>query len=83
MTAGFTGLNSAQAAKGGFSFFTSVTVDPNHASYYPGSTPMRIKIVTEEGTERLLGAQTVGEEPMANCISSRGWSRREIIRGLG
>src|SRR6516164_6679853 len=33
-TAGFTGLNSAQAAKAGFSFFTSVTIDPNHAHYY-------------------------------------------------
>src|SRR5208337_4329179 len=62
MTAGFTGLNSAQAAKAGFSFFTSVTIDPNHAGYYPGSRPMMIKIVAEEGTGRLLGAQIVGEE---------------------
>jgi NADPH-dependent 2,4-dienoyl-CoA reductase/sulfur reductase-like enzyme/rhodanese-related sulfurtransferase len=62
MTAGFTGLNTAQAAKAGFSFFTSVTIDANHASYYPGSTPMRIKIVAEDGTGRLLGAQIVGED---------------------
>jgi NADPH-dependent 2,4-dienoyl-CoA reductase/sulfur reductase-like enzyme/rhodanese-related sulfurtransferase len=62
MTAGFTGLNSAQAAKAGFSFFTSVTIDPNHAGYYPGSRPMTIKIIAEDGTGRLLGAQIVGEE---------------------
>jgi NADPH-dependent 2,4-dienoyl-CoA reductase/sulfur reductase-like enzyme/rhodanese-related sulfurtransferase len=62
MTAGYTGLNSAQAAKAGFSFFSSVTIDPNHAGYYPGSRPMRIKIVAEEGTGRLLGAQIVGED---------------------
>ncbi len=62
MTAGFTGLNSAQAAKAGFSFFTSVTIDPNHAGYYPGSRPMMIKIVAEDGTGRLLGAQIVGED---------------------
>jgi NADPH-dependent 2,4-dienoyl-CoA reductase/sulfur reductase-like enzyme/rhodanese-related sulfurtransferase len=62
MTAGFAGLNSAQATKAGFSFFTSVTIDPNHAGYYPGSRPMTIKIVAEEGTGRLLGAQIVGEE---------------------
>ncbi len=62
MTAGFTGLNSAQAAKAGFSFFSSVTTDPNHASYYPGSRPMMIKIIAEDGTGRLLGAQIVGEE---------------------
>jgi rhodanese-related sulfurtransferase len=62
MTAAFTGLNSAQAAKAGFSFFSSVTIDPNHAGYYPGSRPMRIKILAEDGTGRLLGAQIVGED---------------------
>jgi rhodanese-related sulfurtransferase len=62
MAAGFTGLNSAQAAKAGLSFFTSVTIDPNHAGYYPGSRPMTIKIVVEDGTGRLLGAQVIGED---------------------
>ncbi len=61
LAAGFTGLNSVQATKAGFSFFTSVTIDPNHAGYYPGSRPMTIKIVAEEGTGRLLGGQIVGE----------------------
>ena len=62
MTTGFTGLNSAQAAQAGFSFFSSVTVDPSHAGYYPGSKPMTIKIIAEDGTGRLLGAQVLGED---------------------
>ncbi|MGA3266569.1 MAG: FAD-dependent oxidoreductase [Verrucomicrobiota bacterium] len=61
MTAGFTGLNSAQAAKAGFTFFTSLTRDYSHANYYPGAKPVMIKIVAEEGTGRLLGAQVLGE----------------------
>jgi NADPH-dependent 2,4-dienoyl-CoA reductase/sulfur reductase-like enzyme/rhodanese-related sulfurtransferase len=61
-TAGFTGLNSAQAAKAGFSFFTSVTIDQSHAGYYPGARPTMIKVIAEEGTGRLLGAQIVGED---------------------
>jgi NADPH-dependent 2,4-dienoyl-CoA reductase/sulfur reductase-like enzyme/rhodanese-related sulfurtransferase len=61
MTAGFTGLNSTQAAKAGFTFFTSLTRDPSHAYYYPGAKPVLIKIVAEEGTGRLLGAQVLGE----------------------
>ena len=61
MTVGFTGLNSAQAAKAGFSFFTSLTRDHSHAHYYPGATPVMIKIIVEEGTGRLLGAQVMGE----------------------
>jgi NADPH-dependent 2,4-dienoyl-CoA reductase/sulfur reductase-like enzyme/rhodanese-related sulfurtransferase len=62
MTAGFTGLNTAQAAKAGFTFFTSVTTDASHAGYYPGARPMMIKLIAEEGTGRLLGAQIVGED---------------------
>jgi NADPH-dependent 2,4-dienoyl-CoA reductase/sulfur reductase-like enzyme/rhodanese-related sulfurtransferase len=61
MTVGFTGLNSAQAARAGFSFFTSLTRDHSHAHYYPGATPVMIKLVVEEGTGRLLGAQVMGE----------------------
>jgi NADPH-dependent 2,4-dienoyl-CoA reductase/sulfur reductase-like enzyme/rhodanese-related sulfurtransferase len=61
MTVGFTGLNSSQAAKTGFSFFTSMTRDFSHAHYYPGATPVMIKLVVEEGTGRLLGAQVLGE----------------------
>ena len=62
MTVGFTGLNSAQAAKAGFSFFTSLTRDHSHAHYYPSATPVMIKLVVEEGTGRLLGAQVLGAE---------------------
>lgn len=61
MTAGFTGLNSAQAAKAGFSYFTSLTRDNSHAHYYPGAKPLLIKVIAEEGTGRLLGAQVIGE----------------------
>jgi NADPH-dependent 2,4-dienoyl-CoA reductase/sulfur reductase-like enzyme/rhodanese-related sulfurtransferase len=61
MVAGFTGLNSAQAAKAGFSFFTSLTRDFSHAHYYPGAKPLLIKLVAEENTGRLLGAQVLGE----------------------
>jgi NADPH-dependent 2,4-dienoyl-CoA reductase/sulfur reductase-like enzyme/rhodanese-related sulfurtransferase len=61
MAAGFTGLNSSQAMKAGFTFFTSLTRDNSHAHYYPGAKPVLIKIVAEEGTGRLLGAQVLGE----------------------
>jgi len=61
LTAGFTGMNSSQAAAAGFSYFTSLTRDNSHAHYYPGAKPVLIKIIAEEGTGRLLGAQVVGE----------------------
>ncbi len=61
LTVGFTGLNSAQATKGGFSFFTSLTRDHSHAHYYPGAKPVMTKLIIEDGTGRLLGAQVLGE----------------------
>jgi NADPH-dependent 2,4-dienoyl-CoA reductase/sulfur reductase-like enzyme len=67
MTVGFTGLNSAQAAKAGFSFFTSLTRDHSHAHYYPGATPVMIKLIVEEGTGGLLGAQVLGETAWTNA----------------
>jgi rhodanese-related sulfurtransferase len=61
MVAGFTGLNSSQAAAAGFTFFTSLTRNNSHAHYYPGAKPVMIKVIAEEGTGRLLGAQVLGE----------------------
>jgi rhodanese-related sulfurtransferase len=62
MVVGFTGLNSEQASRAGFSFFTSLTRDFSHAHYYPGAKPVMSKLIVEEGTGRLLGAQVMGEE---------------------
>lgn len=78
LTAGFTGLNTAQAARAGFSFFTSLTRDFNHAHYYPDARPVLIKVIAEEGTGRLLGAQVLGEngvdkrvDVLATAIAAR------------
>ncbi|HXU76995.1 MAG TPA: FAD-dependent oxidoreductase [Methylomirabilota bacterium] len=78
MTAAFSGLNSAQAGKAGLSFFTSMTRDFSHAHYYPGAKPLLIKLVVEENTGRLLGAQVLGErgvdkriDVLATAIAAR------------
>jgi rhodanese-related sulfurtransferase len=78
MTVGLTGLSSKQAEAGGFSTFTSVTRDSSHAHYYPGATPVVIKVIAEEGSGRLLGAQVVGEsgidkrvDVLATAIAAR------------
>ncbi len=58
--AGFTGIGSREAKRLGWSVFTSVTRDNSHAHYYPGATPLFVKLIAEEGSGRLLGAQVVG-----------------------
>lgn len=59
--AGFTGIGSKEAKRLGLTFFTSLTRDFSHAHYYPGAKPLLVKLIAEEGSGRLLGAQVVGE----------------------
>jgi NADPH-dependent 2,4-dienoyl-CoA reductase/sulfur reductase-like enzyme len=55
-----TGLNEAEAARSGFEV-TSTTIDATtHAGYLPTAEPMTVKLVSEQGTGRVLGGQIVG-----------------------
>lgn len=57
-----TGLTEREAAAAGFNAMAMTTEASNRAHYYPGAQPMKIKLVVERGTGRLLGAQIVGGE---------------------
>jgi len=57
---GVTGLTAAAAAKAGIVADVAY-VHPNHrAGYYPDTKQIHLKLVYEEATGRLLGAQAVG-----------------------
>ena len=55
-----TGLTEREAEAAGLDAFGVITEAPSRAHYYPGGQSMRIKIVAERQTGRLLGAQIVG-----------------------
>ncbi len=57
-----TGLSEREAQRHGFNCFVSVTHPLDHAGYYPGAEPLHMKLIVEQGTGRLLGAQVVGEQ---------------------
>jgi NADPH-dependent 2,4-dienoyl-CoA reductase/sulfur reductase-like enzyme len=59
---GRTGLTEGEARAAGFDAVGVITEASSRAHYYPGAQPMRIKIVAERRTGRLLGAQIVGGE---------------------
>ncbi len=59
---GRTGLTEREAGAAGFDAIGVTTEASSRAHYYPGAQPMRIKIVAERRTGRLLGAQIVGGE---------------------
>ncbi len=55
-------FRSKAAARSGLAARHATIYRAQHASYYPGATPMRIKIVYDPVDGRLLGAQIVGRE---------------------
>lgn len=62
LTAAATGVNETNAKKAGLAVDTVILSPMSHAGYYPGGTLMTMKLVYEQGTYRLLGAQIVGYE---------------------
>ena len=63
-----TGLTEREAHEAGFISVAETIVSTTRAGYYPGSTPITVKIVAEELTGRMLGAQVIGREGAAKRI---------------
>lgn len=60
LTVAATGMAAKRLRRENTPYLTA-TIHPNsHAGYYPGATPMTIKVVFAPETGRLLGAQIVG-----------------------
>lgn len=60
MTAGGTGLTESQLQQNGIEY-RKVHLHPNgHAGYYPGTSPMFMKVLFAPSDGKLLGAQVVG-----------------------
>jgi NADPH-dependent 2,4-dienoyl-CoA reductase/sulfur reductase-like enzyme len=55
-----TGLTHAEAEAAGFSPFSARVRTPDHKAYYPGSTPLDIRLTGDRLTQKLLGAQIIG-----------------------
>ncbi len=55
-----TGVSSIEAARAGFKVKTSYISAHTTAHYYPGGKEIHVKLIAEEGTGKLIGAQIVG-----------------------
>jgi NADPH-dependent 2,4-dienoyl-CoA reductase/sulfur reductase-like enzyme len=65
---GRTGLTEREARDAGFTPVSAKIESTTRAGYYPDSAPITVKIVAEEGTGRMLGAQVIGREGAAKRI---------------
>lgn len=62
ITAAKTGLSEHEAKAHELNYFVSLTHPLDHAGYYPGAETLHIKLVVEQQTGKLLGAQIVGDQ---------------------
>ena len=54
------GLNERQAQEAGYDTVISLVPGYEHATYYPGSQEIMVKLIAEKSSGRLLGGQVVG-----------------------
>lgn len=55
-----TGLCTTQAEAAGYDYRTETIEGTTKAGYYPGAEPIAVKLLSDRGSGRLLGAQIVG-----------------------
>ncbi len=60
LEAGMTGLSETAARAAGFDPDSAYITANHHAGYYPGASPLRLKLVYDRASARVLGAQAVG-----------------------
>jgi NADPH-dependent 2,4-dienoyl-CoA reductase/sulfur reductase-like enzyme len=65
-----TGLSSQEAEAAGYSFVTAWVDSTTRAGYFPGARPIRVKMIAERRSGRLLGAQVVGQAQAAKRIDA-------------
>ncbi|MBQ1448776.1 MAG: FAD-dependent oxidoreductase [Coriobacteriales bacterium] len=68
LTAAATGLNSSGAKAAGIDFDSVVLRPASHATYYPGSSSITMKVLFEPATGRIIGAQALGKEEVAKQV---------------
>jgi len=81
-----TGLSEREAREAGFAFVTASVDSTTRAGYYPDSHPIRVKMLAERRSGRLLGAQIVGREGAAkrvDVLATAIWNNMGVDEVLG
>jgi NADH oxidase (H2O2-forming) len=68
--AGVTGLTVAAANRVGIEVVTGAISSKSKADYYPGAFPVKVKLVVEKESQRIIGAQVVGGEEVTQRINA-------------
>jgi NADH oxidase (H2O2-forming) len=67
---GVTGLTETAAKKAGIETVTGTIASKTKADYYPGALPIKVKLVVEKESQRIIGAQIIGGEEVTQRINA-------------
>ncbi len=84
--AGNTGLTETAAARNRIEVVTGAISSKTKADYFPGAKPIKIKLIVEKESQRIIGGQVIGGEEVTqriNCLSfaiQKGMTVRELAK---
>jgi NADH oxidase (H2O2-forming) len=67
---GSTGISEAAAAKNGVDVVVGIVSSKTKADYYPSAKSIKVKLVVEKISERVIGAQIVGGEEVTQRVNA-------------
>ena len=67
---GVTGLTEFFAKRAGIETVVGAITSKTRPEYYPGGLPIRIKLIVEKESERLIGAQIIGGEEVTQRVNA-------------
>ena len=67
---GVTGLTEFFARKAGFEIVIGVITSKTRPEYYPGGLPIKIKLVVDKESQRIVGVQVIGGEEVTQRINA-------------
>ncbi len=68
--AGVTGLTEASAMRNRIEVATGAISSKTKADYYPTAKPLKVKLVVEKESQRIIGAQIIGGEEVTQRINA-------------
>jgi NADH oxidase (H2O2-forming) len=84
--AGVTGLTEAAAQRARMEVVTGAISSKTKADYYPNALPIKVKLVVEKESQRIVGAQIIGGEEVTQRINAlsfgiqKGMTVRELAK---
>lgn len=67
---GGTGLTEFMAGRAGIETVSGTIASKTRADYFPGALPIRIKLIAEKETAKIIGAQIIGGEEVTQRINA-------------